>query len=117
MSFSRTFVIGKNEVEEYIRAIGLPATFIYVAFYMSNLGAMFPLLPNGDGTQKLAMPVVREDTYIDMVDTKSDTGSLVRAVIQNREKYLGQRIPVVGDRLMFKDIAATYSKGETRKQK
>jgi hypothetical protein len=107
-------ITGKNEVEEYITSIGLPATFIYVACYMSNLGAMFPLVPNDDGTQTLKIPEVKEDTYFDLVDTASDTGPLVRAVLQNRDSCLGKRIPVVGERIMFKDIAATFSKGKVK---
>ncbi|GAB5593828.1 hypothetical protein Unana1_08728 [Umbelopsis nana] len=77
---------------------------------MSNFGTALPLFPNGDGTQTVSIPVVKEDTYFDRVDIASDTGPLVKIVLQNQEKYLGQRIPVVGDRLKFKDIAATYTK-------
>ncbi|KAI9288757.1 hypothetical protein BC943DRAFT_317304 [Umbelopsis sp. AD052] len=101
---------GKNDVEEYIKSIGLPATFIYVACYMSNFGQMFPLVPNADGSQSLKVPEVKEDTYFDLVDTATDTGSLVRSILQNRNSYLGKSVPVVGDRITFKEIADTFSK-------
>ncbi|CAO3657696.1 unnamed protein product [Umbelopsis ramanniana] len=101
---------GKNEVEEYIKSIGLPATFVYVACYISNFGQMFPLVPNGDGSQTLKIPEVKEDTYFDLVDTTTDTGPLVRSILQNRSSNLGKSVPVVGERITFKDMADTYSK-------
>jgi hypothetical protein len=79
---------------------------------MSNFGAMFPLIPNGDGSQTMKIPEVKEDTYFDLVDAASDTGPLVKALLENREKYLGNRVPVVGDRITFKEMAAAYSKGK-----
>jgi hypothetical protein len=105
-------ITGKNEVEEYIISIGLPATFIYVGCYMSNFEYMFPLVPNSDGTQTLKVPVVNEDTYFDLVDAAGDTGPLVKSVLENREKYLGKRVPVVGERITFKEMATVYTKGK-----
>ena len=72
---------------------------------------MFPLVPNGDGSQTLKIPEVKEDTYFDLVDTATDTGPLVRSILQNRSSNLGKRVPVVGERITFKDMADTYSKG------
>jgi uncharacterized protein (DUF433 family) len=46
------------------------------------------------------------------VDAEADTGALVKAVLEDPEKYHGQRIPVVGERITVKDVAATYSKGK-----
>jgi uncharacterized protein YbjT (DUF2867 family) len=101
---------GKNEVEEYIKSIGLPVTSICIGCYMSNFGTLLPILPNGDGTQTLTLPIVKEDTYLDLVDTASDTGPFVKAILQNKDKYVGQRLPVVGDRLTTKQMADTYTK-------
>ncbi|KAG2172738.1 hypothetical protein INT43_000085 [Umbelopsis isabellina] len=108
---------GKNDVEEYIKSIGLSFTSVNIGCYMSNFGYLIPLVPNDDGTQSLPLPVVHEDTYIDLTDTASDTGPLVKAVLQNKDKYVGQRLPVVGDRLTAKQIADTYTKvtGKTTK--
>jgi hypothetical protein len=78
---------------------------------MSNFGQMFPLVPNGDGSQTLKIPEVKEDTYFDLVDTVTDTGSLVRSVLQDRSHYIGKSVPVVGERMAFKDMADSYSKG------
>lgn len=72
---------------------------------------MFPLVPNGDGSQTLKIPEVKEDTYFDLVDTTTDTGPLVRSILQNRSSNLGKSVPVVGERITFKDMADTYSKG------
>ncbi|KAJ2957881.1 hypothetical protein NQZ79_g6506 [Umbelopsis isabellina] len=101
---------GKNDVEEYINSIGLPAIFIYVGCYMSNFGSLLPIVPNDDGSQTLSLPEVKEDTYLDLVDTAGDTGRIVRAVLQNKDKYVGQKVPVVGERLTMKQIADTFTK-------
>jgi hypothetical protein len=105
-------ITGKNDVEEYINSIGLPATFIYVGCYMTNFGPLLPIVPNDDGTQTLMIPEVKEDTYLDLVDTAGDTGRTVKAVLQNKDKFVGQKVPVVGDRLTLKQIADTFTNGK-----
>ncbi|KAM3578670.1 hypothetical protein VKS41_008870 [Umbelopsis sp. WA50703] len=100
---------GKYEVEEYVRQIGLPAIYIYVACYMSNFGFL-PRVKDDNGNQTLKLPEVEQGTYLDLVDAAADTGALVKAVLEDPEKYHGQRIPVVGERITVKDVAATYSK-------
>lgn len=81
---------------------------------MSNFGPMLPIVPSDDGSQILTLPEVKEDTALDLVDTASDTGRIVRAVLQNKDKYVGQKVPVVGDRLTIKEIADTFTKGIDR---
>jgi hypothetical protein len=78
---------------------------------MTGFGPTFPLVPNGDGSQTLKAPEVNEDTYFDLVDTATDTVPLVLSVLQNRSSNLGKCVPVVGDRITFKEMADTYTKG------
>ncbi|KAH6638616.1 NmrA-like family protein [Truncatella angustata] len=80
---------GKAEVEEYVRSLGIPATFFMAGVYMSNFpGAMFkPSPPSNAWT--LSMPMT-PSSQIPMYSV-ADTGKYVKAIILNREKLLGKR--------------------------
>jgi hypothetical protein len=81
----------KAKVEDYIRQIGLPATFFLPGFYMSNLpGGMFRQAPpNNDWTLGLPIPA---SSPVPLLDTADDTGKFVKGILLNREKTLGKRI-------------------------
>lgn len=81
----------KARIEDYVREIGLPATFFLPGFYMSNLpGGMFRQAPpNNDWT--LALPIPGK-TLVPLLNTAGDTGKFVKAILLNREKTLGKRI-------------------------
>ena len=81
----------KADVEEYIRKIGVPATFFMPGFYMSNIpGKSFA--PNPDnGTYRFALPIPA-NSPIPLFDTGSDTGKFVKAILLNREKCLGKNV-------------------------
>jgi hypothetical protein len=81
----------KAHIEEYIRKIGLPATFFMPGFYMSNLpGGMFRKAPpNNDWTLALPIP---GSTPVPLLDTADDTGKFVKGILNNREKTLGKQI-------------------------
>jgi uncharacterized protein YbjT (DUF2867 family) len=81
----------KAHIEEYIRKIGLPATFFMPGFYMSNLpGGMFRQAPpNNDWTLALPIP---GNTPVPLLDTADDTGKFVKGILNNREKTLGKQI-------------------------
>jgi uncharacterized protein YbjT (DUF2867 family) len=81
----------KAKIEDYVREIGLPATFFLPGFYMSNLpGGMFRQAPpNNDWTLALPIPGT---TPVPLLNTAGDTGKFVKAILLNREKTLGKRI-------------------------
>ena len=81
---------GKANVEEYIRGLGIPASFFYAGFYMSNLPGQ-SLRDMGDGNWALAMPDPA-DAPIPFFDAEADTGKFVKAMFLNHEKVLGKRI-------------------------
>ncbi|KAF4633951.1 hypothetical protein G7Y89_g4160 [Cudoniella acicularis] len=81
----------KAEVEEYIRSIGIPASFFLPGFFMSNLpGKMVRPSPQ-TGAYTLALPIPT-NSPIPLIDIESDTGKFVKGILLNREKVLGQRI-------------------------
>ncbi|KAI9820416.1 MAG: hypothetical protein M1832_003749 [Thelocarpon impressellum] len=80
----------KANVEEYIRSIGVPATFFMPGFYMSNIS----LRPNPESEAHeyiFAMPFA-PDTPIPLFDPGEDTGKFVKAILLNREGLLGKRV-------------------------
>lgn len=96
---------GKNVVEQYIRELGIPSTFIYVGMYMSNIGTFFPIVKKEDGTQEIAIPFTREDTPIEVANPSKDVGPIVAAILEDKEAWLGKLVPVAGERLTFGEIA------------
>ncbi|KAF0420920.1 NADP-binding protein [Gigaspora margarita] len=110
---------GKNRVEKYIRALGIPnATFIYIGFYTSNIGTVYPIITKNDGTSEFVIPVVKEDTTIEIVDAETDTGPVVAKVIEEGpEKWNGKKVPVASERISFGKIAETLTKVTGRQVK
>lgn len=64
---------GKAEVEDYIRASGVPATFVMPGYFMSNYQQM--IQKGDDGSLTLAYPVGPEAKF-PLIDI-SDTGKLI----------------------------------------
>lgn len=81
---------GKANVEEYIRSLGIPASFFLPGFYMSNLPGM-SLRDMGEGNWALALPLP-DDSPMPLFDAEDDTGKFVKAMFLNEKKVLGSRI-------------------------
>ncbi|KIX08900.1 uncharacterized protein Z518_03557 [Rhinocladiella mackenziei CBS 650.93] len=79
----------KADVEQYIRDIGIPATFFLPGFYMSNIPGQS--LNNKQGPYNFALPIPT-NSPIPLFDTEADTGKFVKGILLNREKVLGARI-------------------------
>jgi uncharacterized protein YbjT (DUF2867 family) len=81
----------KAAVEEYVRKIGIPASFFLAGLYMKNLpGGMLRQVPPHN-TWTLGLPIPT-NTPIPLFDAAEDTGKFVKGILLNREKTLGQRI-------------------------
>ncbi|KAK6076895.1 NmrA-like family protein [Seiridium cupressi] len=80
----------KAKVEEYVRKLGIPATFFMPGFYMPNLpGQMFRQFPpDNNWTFGLPIPSSAPIPFYD----PADTGKYIKAAVLNREKVLSQRI-------------------------
>lgn len=63
---------GKAEVESYIRASGVPATFVLPGLFMSNF---FQFFNKQDDTYTLAWPVNLDKAQVPLFDAASDTGT------------------------------------------
>ena len=86
----------KAAVEQYIRDLGIPATFFMPGFFMSNFpGSMFRQLPpSDDWTIALPMPA---STPIPFLDAGDDTGKFVKGILTHRDNVLGKRVLAATD--------------------
>lgn len=100
---------GKNNVEQYIKQLGIPATFVYLSVYYSVIGSFFKVYEESDGTI-LPIPYYNENTEVEFVDAEDTTGPVVLHIIENKEKYLYNIVPISCQRLTFNEIAEIYGK-------
>ena len=86
----------KAAVEQYIRDLGIPATFFMPGFFMSNLpgGMLRQLPPADDWTLALPMPA---GTPIPFFEAGEDTGKFVKGILTHRDKVLGKRVLAATD--------------------
>ncbi len=83
----------KAEVEQYIKAIQLPHTFLGTVTFMDNvLDSAF----GGEWTFPFISGVMKPDTPYHMLAV-DDLGGIAVAVFANPAKYIGQKINIAGD--------------------
>ncbi|XXG96067.1 hypothetical protein Hte_002344 [Hypoxylon texense] len=81
----------KAKVEDYIRTLGLPATFFMPGFYMTGIpGEMFKAQPPNNAWT-FALPAA--PTAVIPVFHPRDTGKYIKAIVLNAEELLGERFP------------------------
>ncbi|KAL6237694.1 hypothetical protein BDW75DRAFT_203491 [Aspergillus navahoensis] len=84
----------KAQVEQYIRDLGIPATFVLPGYFMSNY--VFLLRKGEDGVYTLAYPV-NEGSQFPLVDIEADFGKYVAIALKNPSKTQGTRILAATD--------------------
>ncbi|KAJ6084421.1 hypothetical protein N7486_011221 [Penicillium sp. IBT 16267x] len=86
----------KAHVEQYIRSIGVPATFVLPGYFMSNYTQFGMLRKGDDGVYTLTYPVGK-DAKFPLIDIASDLGKFVAAALRNRSEALGAQLLVAAD--------------------
>jgi uncharacterized protein YbjT (DUF2867 family) len=85
----------KARVEAYIRTLPVTSSFIYMAFFYTNLMEFYTPLVTGD---TLVFPVyLPQDFRAPFVDPLTATGSAVLELFSNPGLYAGKSLPVIGD--------------------
>lgn len=86
----------KADLETYTRRLAVPATFAHVAFYYDNFLGFLPPQKQPDGTFAFGFP--QGDTLLAGVAV-DDVGGVVARVFEQRERFLGKTVGIVGDDL------------------
>ncbi|KAK4870142.1 hypothetical protein LT330_005196 [Penicillium expansum] len=86
----------KAQVEEYIRSIGVPATFVLPGYFMTNYTVFGMLRKDSDDVYNLAYPVGK-DAQFPLIDIASDMGKYVAAALKNRSEVLGLQLLAAAD--------------------
>ncbi|MCJ1421220.1 hypothetical protein MMC32_007582 [Xylographa parallela] len=103
----------KFTIENYIRQIGLPATFVYAGIYNNNFTSLpYPLFcmelkPNGSFEWKAPF---HPDVPLPWLDAEHDIGPAVLQIIKDGpRKWSGQRIALAFEVLSPRDVCAKFS--------
>lgn len=98
----------KAEVEDYIRSLPVSSSFIQLAFFYTNIIEYYQ--PYQDGEQLVFPLYLPEDFRAPFVDPLTATGPAVLEIFDNRERYAGQTLPVIGEFLSPREIVETFSR-------
>ena len=101
----------KHALEEYAKDLGIPATFVHVAFYYDNFFSFFPPRNGGDGVYRFGFP--QGDVPLAGVAAE-DIGGVVAPIFERPGDFIGKTVGVAGDDLRGKDYARvlTYITGK-----
>ena len=97
----------KARMEEHVRLRGVPFTFVHVAFYFENFINYFPPQRQADGNYGFGFPLADAPLAALAVD---DTGGVVTAIFENRAKFLGETVEIVGDQMTAQEFAQIMSR-------
>lgn len=98
----------KGRVEAYIRTLPVKSTFIYMAFFYTNLMEFYTPVEKDD---TLVFPIyLPEDFRAPFVDPLTATGPAVLEIFSNPDQYVGQSLPVIGDIISPQEMVDTFVK-------
>jgi len=103
----------KARVEEYIRTLPITSSFIYMAFFYTNLMEFYPPRTEGD---TLVFPIyLPRDFRAPFVDPLTATGPAVLEIFSNPGQYAGKALPVIGDIISPQEMVDTFVRVTGRK--
>lgn len=103
----------KARIETYIRALPVVSSFIYMAFFYTNLMEFYKPAVQGD---TLVFPIYLPENFrAPFVDPLTATGPAVLALLTNPEKYAGKSLPVIGDIISPREMVDTFTRVTGRK--
>jgi uncharacterized protein YbjT (DUF2867 family) len=105
----------KHKVEDYVREIQLPATFVYTGIYNNNFTSLpYPLFCmelQADGSFTWQAPF-HEDAKLPWLDAEHDVGPAVLQLFKDGvKKWGGQRIALAYEYLSPKEVCDLFSRG------
>lgn len=108
----------KHKVEEYVRELKLPATFVYTGIYNNNFTSLlYPLFCmelRGDGSFVWQAPF-HEDVKLPWLDAEHDVGPAILQIFKDGvSKWNGERIALAYEYLTPKEACQVFSRGVGR---
>ncbi|KAI5461270.1 NmrA-like family-domain-containing protein [Mariannaea sp. PMI_226] len=108
----------KHEVEQYVRHLGLPATFVYTGIYNNNFTSLkYPLFCmdlQKDGSFVWEAPF-HEDAKLPWLDAEHDVGPAVLQIFKDGpSKWKGERIALAYEYLSPREVCRLFSRGVGR---
>ncbi|MHB1563885.1 MAG: NmrA/HSCARG family protein [Leptospirillum sp.] len=98
----------KAKIEAYIRTLPVRSSFIYLAFFYTNLLEYYTPRMESD---TLVFPIyLPRDFHAPFVDPLSATGPAVLEIFSYPEEYAGKSMPVIGDILSPDEIVSTFTR-------
>lgn len=103
----------KARVEEYIRTLPITSSFIYMAFFYTNLMEFYTPVVKGD---TLVFPIyLPRDFRAPFVDPLTATGPAVLEIFSNPARYAGMSLPVIGDIISPQEMVDAFVRVTGRK--
>jgi uncharacterized protein YbjT (DUF2867 family) len=98
----------KARVEEYIRTLPITSSFIYLAFFYTNLLEYYVPRMEGD---TLLFPIYLPQYFrAPFVDPLTATGPAVLEILANPAQYAGQSLPIIGDIISPSEMVETFTR-------
>jgi uncharacterized protein YbjT (DUF2867 family) len=97
----------KHELEQYALSLGIPSTFVHVAFYFDNFFTFFTPRKGEDGTYHFGFP--QGDVPLAAV-AADDIGGVVAPIFERPQDFLGRTVGIAGDDLPCAEYAAAMSR-------
>jgi len=108
----------KHKVEDYVRELGLPATFVYTGIYNNNFTSLlYPLFCmelQKDGSFIWQAPF-HEDAKLPWLDAEHDVGPAILQIFKDGvSKWDGKRIALAYEYLSPKEACEVFARGVGR---
>lgn len=98
----------KAKIEDYIRSLPIQSSFIYLAFFYTNLFEYY--VPRMEGDTLIFPIYLPEDFRAPFVDPLSATGPAVLEIFSRPQEYSGRSLPIIGEILSPNDMVATFTR-------
>ncbi len=79
-------------MEEYVRALGIPAVFFMPGFYITNFAGTLMRRAGPSEPWTLSFPGDKEASQVPIFHP-ADTGKYVKGIVLHRDKLLGRNLP------------------------
>ncbi|KAK2064621.1 NmrA-like family protein [Colletotrichum caudatum] len=108
----------KHKVEEYVRSIDLPSTFVYTGIYNNNFTSLpYPLFCMGlqrDGSFQWQAPF-HEDVKLPWIDAEHDVGPAILQIFKDGvSKWRAKRIALAWEMLTPREACEVFARGVGR---